>query len=309
MRTFTKFTTCHRIACAVRGLLYAGLLPAIILTVTPTISQALEATRIATGLTIPLYVCAPPGDTGRIFVVEQHGMIKIVDLATNTVLPTPFLDLSGTVGQGVGPGLLGMTFDPNYATNGYFYVCYSTDPHGMTSPGNAYVSRFKVSSDPNVADQASEKQIISNVQPNPDHEWDWIGFSPRPGDENNLYICTGDGGIPEDEPDDPNFPDGYAQSTQTLLGKILRIHIEDDGSYTIPLDNPFFGDSDPSVKQEIFCYGLRNPFRASFDPVSHDMLIGDVGETAREEVDVQLASNPGGGENYGWRYARGLHSE
>jgi hypothetical protein len=99
--------------------------------------EAMEATRIATGLTIPLYVCAPPGDTGRIFVAEQHGMIKIVDLAANTVLATPFLDLSDTVGQGQGPGLLGMTFDPNYATNGYFYVCYSTDAHGTGNPGNA----------------------------------------------------------------------------------------------------------------------------------------------------------------------------
>src|SRR5678815_351530 len=161
-------------------------------------------------------------------------MIKIVDLATNTVLPTPFLDLSDTVGQGQGPGLLGMTFDPNYATNGHFYVTYSTDEHGMDDPSDAYLARFTVSSDPNVADRASEIQLIHNVQPDTDHQWDWIGFSPRPGDENNLYICTGDGGIIEDDPDDPNFPDGYAQSTETLLGKILRIHIENDGSYTIP---------------------------------------------------------------------------
>ena len=301
-----RLTKFDDIAHAARGLLRAGLLPAIVLVLTATMSEAIEATRIATGLTIPLYVCAPPGDVNRIFVAEQGGKIKIVDLTTNTVLPTPFLDLTDTVGQGQGPGLLGMTFDPNYATNGYFYVSYSTDAHGLGSPGVSYVSRFTVSSDPSVADRASEKQIISAEQPDADHEWDWIGFSPRPGDENNLYICTGDGGVLEDEPDDPNFPLGYAQSTQTLLGKILRIHIEDDGSYTIPLDNPFFGDSDPSVRQEIFCYGLRNPFRASFDPVSLDMLIGDVGETAREEVDVQLASNPGGGENYGWRTREGF---
>ena len=232
-----RSTKSHGIASVVRSLLCAGFLPAIVLALTATIGQAMEATRIATGLTIPLYVCAPPGDTGRIFVAEQHGMIKIVDLATNTVLPTPFLDLSDTVGQGQGPGLLGMTFDPNYATNGYFYVSYSTDAHGSDTPGISYVSRFKVSSDPNVADRASEIQIIFNLaQPDTDHEWDWIGFSPRPGDENNLYICTGDGGVVEDEPNDPNFPDGYAQSTQTLLGKILRIHLEDDGSY---ITSPF----------------------------------------------------------------------
>jgi hypothetical protein len=223
---------------------------------------AAGAVRIATGLAIPLYVCAPPGDTGRIFIAEQHGQIKIVDLTTNTVLPTPFLDISSEVGQGQGTGILGMTFDPNYSTNGFFYVSYTTDRGGVFNQGVSHVARFTVSSDPNFADPGSEVTVITADQPAHAHNWDWIGFSPRPGDENNLYICSGDGGVNEDDGPGTIEPDGNAQSTETLLGKILRIHIEADGSYTIPLDNPFFGS--PTEKQEIFAYGLRNPFRASF---------------------------------------------
>jgi glucose/arabinose dehydrogenase len=265
---------------------------------------AIEAERVATGLTLPLYVCAPPGDFSRIFVAEQHGQIKIVDLTTNTVLPTPFLDISSEVGQGQGTGILGMTFDPNYSTNGFFYVSYTTDHGGVFNQGVSHVARFTVSSDPNVADPGSEVTVITADQPAHAHNWDWIGFSPRAGDENNLYICSGDGGVNEDDGPGTIEPDGNAQSTETLLGKILRIHIEDDGSYTIPLDNPFFGSQ--TEKQEIFAYGLRNPFRASFVLATGDMLIGDVGEHNREEVDVSLASNPGGGENYGWRYREGF---
>src|SRR5262249_54132325 len=141
-------------------------------------------------------------------------------------------------------------------------------------------------------------------QPQPDHDFDWIGFSPRAGDAGNLYICSGDGGGTEDKGPGHDPIIGNGQNTDTLLGKILRIHIEADGSYTIPTDNPFFGSS--TNKQEIFTYGLRNPFRASFDPVTKDMFIGDVGEHDREEIDVQPASNPGGGENYGWRVLEGL---
>ena len=212
------------------------------LALTMTTSEAeLEATRIATGLTLPLYVCAPPGDTSRIFVPEQHGKIKIVDLTTNTVLPTPFLDLTAIVGQGQGTGILGMTFDPNYAVNGHFYVSYTTDLGGVFDRGVSHVARFTVSADPNVADPGSEVTVITVDQPDHDHNVNWIGFGPRAGDENNLYICSGDGGVKNDAPNDPAFPDGYGQSTETLLGKILRIHIEDDGSYTIPVDNPFFG--------------------------------------------------------------------
>jgi glucose/arabinose dehydrogenase len=147
--------------------------------------------------------------------------------------------------------------------------------------------------------------VITVDQPQTDHNFDWIGFSPRSGDEGNLYICSGDGGNVCDTGTGHASPNGNGQSTQTLLGKILRIHIEDNGSYTIPPNNPFAGQP-PPIKQEIFCYGLRNPFRASFDPRTGEMFIGDVGEAAREEVDVQSRRNAGGGENYGWRFKEGF---
>jgi hypothetical protein len=270
----------------------------------PSGRAAMEAFRVATGLTIPLYVCAPPRDTARIFVAEQGGKIKIVDLTTNTVLPAPYLDITNRVGQGQGTGILGMTFDPNYASNGYFYVCYTTNSGGEWNGGVSYVSRFKVTSDPNVADPASEKIVISADQVTHQHHFGWIGFSPRTGEANDLYICSGDGGANEDTGFGTVVPNGNAQATTVILGKILRIHIEADGSYTIPPDNPFFGSQ--TDRQEILSYGMRNPYRASFDTHSGDFLIGDVGETQREELDTQLASNPGGGENYGWHFREGL---
>ncbi len=237
----------------------------------PSGHAAIEADRIATGFTIPLYVCAPPGDMSRIFVAEQHGQIKIVDLTTNTVLPTPFLDITSEVGQGQGTGILGMTFDPDYAVNGHFYVSYTTEDGGVFHFGVSHIARFTVSADPNFADRTTEVTVITADQPQHDHNFDWIGFSNRTGDEGNLYICSGDGGGSNDNDTDHLEPDGNAQSTETLLGKILRIHVEDDGSYTIPLDNPFFG-APPPVKQEIWTLGFRNPFRASFDANTGNMF-------------------------------------
>ena len=288
-----------------RSVLKAGLLPILALSLTISTSRAgIEAVRIATGFTIPVYLCAPPGDVSRLFVAEQHGLIKIIKLPSRKVNPTPFLDISSEVGQGQGTGILGMTFDPNYASNGHFYVSYTTDNDGIFHQGTSHVARFTVSADPNVADPASEVTVITADQTQPDHDFDWIGFSPRPNDAGNLYICSGDGGGPEDNGPNHIEPGGNAQSTQTLLGKILRIHIEDDGSYTIPPNNPFSGSQ--TDRQEIWAFGLRNPFRASFDPKNGTMFIGDVGEHDREEVDVNLASNPGSGQNFGWRVREGL---
>jgi glucose/arabinose dehydrogenase len=198
-----------------------------------------------------------------------------------------------------------MTFDPNYATNGHFYVSYTTDTGGIYNEGVSHIARFTVSAtDPNFTDPSTEVTVITADQPYNDHNFDWIGFSNRPGDDSNLYICSGDGGHLCDN-GTGHAPGGNGQSTETLLGKILRIHIEDDGSYTIPPNNPFAGQP-PPIRQEIFCYGLRNPFRASFDPRNGDLLFGDVGESTLEEVDVQSGSNPGGGENYGWRFKEGF---
>ncbi len=303
MRVVRRLT--YRGDCLSRRFFVAGFVAALALTSSMgTCYAGIEADRIATGFTLPLYVCAPSGDVSRLFVAEQAGKIKIINLPSGTVNSTPFLDISAEVGQGQGTGILGMTFDPNYAVNGHFYVSYTTDSDGVFGQGVSHVARFTVSADPNVADPGSEVTVITADQPQHDHNFDWIGFSPRTGDAGNLYICSGDGGNTEDQGPGHIEPGGNAQSTQTLLGKILRIHVEDDGSYTIPPDNPFFGSQ--TEKQEIFAYGLRNPFRASFVLATGDMLIGDVGEHDREEVDVNLASNPGGGENYGWRVREGF---
>ena len=307
MGTTEKTARFRVLARVSRCLLGAGLPQLIVLLLaTPTSHAAIEAVRVATGFYVPLYVCAPPGDTSRIFVAEQHGKIKIINLPSGTVNETPYLDISDRFDQEAqGTGILGMTFDPNYAVNGHFYVAYTTDGGGLFGFGVSNLSRFTVTADPNVADPASEVIVISADQPQHDHNFDWIGFSNRVGDEGNIYICSGDGGGSQDNDANHIEPGGNAQSTETLLGKVLRIHIEDDGTYTIPLDNPFFG-MPPPVRQEIFTYGLRNPFRASFDSATGNFFLGDVGEHVREEVDVNLSSNPGGGENYGWRLREGF---
>jgi len=305
MKASLKNRTAWGLGPIFRGTLGAALLQIVVSGLAiPSAQAKFEATRIATGFTFPLYVCAPAGDRKRIFVAEQNGLIKIVDLTTNTVLPTPFLDITDIVPVGQGTGILGMTFDPNYATNGYFYVSYTTQNGGAFGYGLSYVSRFTVTSDPNVADLESLKVVISADQTEHDHNFDWIGFSPRAGDEGNMYICSGDGGGSNDDGVNHLLPDGNAQNLQTLLGKILRIHIEADGSYTIPSNNPFVGV--PGAREEIFCYGLRNPFRASFDPKTGDFFLGDVGEHQREEIDIVPGSDATGGQNYGWRIREGL---
>jgi glucose/arabinose dehydrogenase len=294
----------HILGFPVGSLLGSALLQLLLFVVMMSATQAgIQAVRVASGFTLPLWIGSPPRDTTRLFVAEQHGMIKIIDRSTGTVLPTPFLDITNEVGQGQGTGILGMTFDPNYATNGYFYVSYTTNGGGVFHFGVSHIARFTVTSDPNVADRSSEVTVITVDQTQHDHNLDWIGFSNRPGDTNNLYICSGDGGHIEDK-GPGHQPEGNAQSLVTNLGKILRIHIEADGSYTIPADNPFVGSD--TAKQEIWAYGVRNPFRASFDRKSGDMFIGDVGEALREEVDVNSHTNPGGGQNFGWRVREGL---
>jgi len=292
---------------AVRGLLLAAIpflvIPAFAANTAPAAAPKITAEWMAGGFIAPLFATAPPGDTSRLFIVQQTGQILIVNLPSGTVNSTPFLDIQSRLVSGGEQGLLGLAFDPAYATNGRFYVNY-TAPGGAFGSGVTRISRFNVTANPNVADPASEKRVLSFDQPQANHNGGWIGFSPRAGDDHNLYIATGDGGSANDQGTGHIEPGGNAQNTTTLLGKMLRIHIEDNGRYTIPADNPFFGsDTD---KQEIFCFGLRNPFRCGFDRQSGDLWIGDVGQSAREEVDLQPASNPGGGENYGWRVREGF---
>ena len=266
--------------------------------------SGLTVTRVASGLSQPIYVTAPPGDTSRLFIVQQSGQVLILNLATETMNATPFLNIQTRLVAGGERGLLGIAFDPNYATNGKFYVNY-TAPGGVWGNGITRVSQFTVSGSPNLADDTSEKILLSFDQPQANHNGGWIGFSPRAGDANNLYIASGDGGGGNDQGTGHIEPGGNAQNPTTLLGKMLRITLDAvAGTYSIPPNNPYAGATDGSGG-EVWTVGLRNPYRASFDRLSGTLFIGDVGQSAREEVNVQKPSNPGGGENYGWRLREG----
>ena len=249
-------------------------------------------------LSRPVFLTAPPGDTSRVFIVEQHtGQIRILRRNTWTLDATPFLTVPG-ISTGSEQGLLGLAFHPNFATNGFFYV-YMTDP-------NTRVIRYSVSSNPNLANPASAAPILSFSQPQTNHNGGWIGF----GADRYLYIASGDGGNSDDSGTGHTSATGNAQDiTSNRLGKILRIDVDVDGfpadpaeNWAAPADNPFVGITGDD---EIWVYGLRNPWRASFDRLTGDLYIGDVGQDACEEIDIQPASSAGG-ENYGWRMREGV---
>ena len=242
----------------------------------------------ATGFIGPLGVAH--AEDGRLFIVQQRGLIRIVD-STGAVLPQPFLDLRNKVSQsGSEKGLLGLAFHPNYAQNGYFYVNYTREGGG--AGGTTVVSRFSmVPGTPNRADSLSEVVLLTVPQPYSNHNGGWIAFGP----DGYLYIGMGDGGSGGD-------PQNYAQNRNSMLGKMLRIDVDSGSPYGIPADNPFVGD--PITLNEIWALGVRNPWRCSFDKLTGDLWIADVGQSAREEVNLQAAASPGG-ENYGWRCYEG----
>lgn len=252
--------------------------------------------RVATGLSRPVFVTAPPGDTGRLFVVEQQtaegtGRIRVLQLAGRRLVVDPFLEVDG-ISVGNEQGLLGLAFHPNFGANGLFYV-------NLTAADNStVVRRYKVSSaDPDKADPASAVDVLTFAQPFDNHNGGWIGFGPRDG---FLYVGSGDGGSEGD-------PDDQGQSLNTLLGKVLRIDVNkaDPGlEYAIPPSNPFVNTT--NARPEIWAYGLRNPWRCSFDRETCDFYIGDVGQDTWEEIDFQPAASHGG-ENYGWRVREGAH--
>lgn len=223
----------------------------------------------------------------RLFVVEQGGLIKIVDAAGNTN-STPFIDISSITSSGGEAGLLGLAFHPDYATNGFFFLNYSN------LSGDNQISRFSVSTaDPDVADPNSELPLITIVQPFSNHNGGAIEFGP----DGYLYISSGDGGSGGD-------PGNRAQNTELLLGKMLRIDVDNPAAgsnYGIPADNPFAGD--PSSAQEIWAYGLRNAWKFSFDRTDNDIWIADVGQNAIEEVNQAPVADAG--LNYGWRCYEG----
>jgi glucose/arabinose dehydrogenase len=246
----------------------------------------LTTTRIASGLASPVGVVAPPGESGRLFVVQQGGQIRIIK--NGQVLATPFISISVTFSGE--QGLLGLAFDPDYQSNGYFYVNY-------VRSGVTRVSRFSVSdTDADVADPSSELLILSQSQPFSNHNAGQLAFSPNDG---MLYIGFGDGGSGND-------PGNRAQNPQIWLGKMLRIDVrnaQQGDPYDIPADNPFIDDN--GVLDEIWSLGLRNPWRYSFDVENSDLYIADVGQNAREEVDYRPGDSMGG-ENYGWRCLEGF---
>ena len=251
----------------------------------PPAREGARLQQVAAGLSSPLYLTAPAGDP-RLFIVEKTGRIRIVK--DGVLLEAPFLDLSAWVSAGSEQGLLGLAFDPEYATNGRFVIHY-TD-----LPGNTVLSRFQVSTDPDVADPVSEQLILGVVQPFFNHNGGQVAFGP----DGFLYLGLGDGGGGGD-------PLGNGQDLSDLLGSILRIDVRAGDRYTVPADNPFVGS--PVALPEIWSYGLRNPWRFSFDRANGDLYIGDVGEVQREEIDVSTAADGAGrGVNYGWNVMEGF---
>lgn len=232
----------------------------------------------ASGFDRPLDIQNAGDGSGRLFIVEQGGVIRIQQ--NGATIETPFLDISDRVmDTGNEQGLLGLAFHPDFENNGYFYVNYTE------RGGDTVIARFSAVGD--IADPGSEMRLLGVSQPFPNHNGGGLAFGP----DGYLYIGLGDGGSGGD-------PQGNGQSLDTLLGKILRIDVNGGDPYAVPADNPF--------GNEIFHYGLRNPWRFSFDLLTGDLWIGDVGQGAWEEIDFLPAGTPGG-VNFGWNIFEGLH--
>ncbi len=243
----------------------------------PTISL----THFAGGLARPVAITHAGDGSGRLFVAEQGGLIRI--LSSGVVAPVPFLDISNLVTPAGGEqGLLGLAFPPGFNVRRSFYVNYTN----RTGVGNTVIARFNLTADANRGDPASRQELMNIVQPFANHNGGQLAFGP----DGHLYIGTGDGGSGGD-------PLGNGQSLATLLGKLLRIDVLSGVTpYAIPAGNPF--------GNEIWAYGLRNPWRFSFDRQTGDLYLADVGQDLVEEVDFQPAGM-GAGANYGWNVMEG----
>ena len=287
---------------------------------TPTTPAAAQPSfeRVITGLSNPLFVTNAPGRADELFVVEKGGTVRSFDLSTMTLGAGPFLSIPDTDTASEG-GLLGLAFHPDFATNGRLYVNVTVDNGGVnvggaTSPFSTRIREYTVSNPlTDTAVGSGPTEILSFAQPQANHNGGWIGF--KPGDTGaNLYIASGDGGASNDAGNGHTPGIGNAQDlTDNLLGKILRINVDGDDfaadpnrNYAIPTTNPYApgGSSGLTGDDEIFAYGLRNPFRASFDRLTGDLYLGDVGQGAREEIDLILTDSTGG-ENFGWRLREG----
>jgi glucose/arabinose dehydrogenase len=235
---------------------------------------------VASGFDRPVDLQQAGDGSGRLFIIEKVGRIRVFQ--DGQLLDTPYLNITDRVGSGGNEqGLLGLAFHPNYEVNGLLFVNY-TDTSGDT-----IISRFRVTGDPNVADHIGETVLLRVSQPFRNHNGGVLAFGP----DGYLYAGLGDGGSGGD-------PQGNGQSLDTWLGKILRLDVDSAEPYAIPSDNPF-GD-------EIWAYGLRNPWRMSFDSQTGDLYIGDVGQNQWEEIDFVSAGTPGG-MNFGWNYLEGTH--
>ncbi len=241
--------------------------------------------KVADGLDRPLYLTHAGDGSGRLYILEQPGRVRV--LAGGALLPEPFLDLTDRVrSRGSEQGLLGLAFAPDFRESGVFYVHYTGRPDGRT-----VLSRFRLrDGDPRRGDPASEEVLLTVEQPHANHNGGALLFGP----DGYLYLALGDGGSAGD-------PGNRAQDLDSLLGKILRLDVSRPGPYRIPPDNPFVGRPG---RDEIWAYGLRNPWRISFDRATGDLWIADVGQNAVEEVNFQPADSPGG-ENFGWRVWEG----
>jgi glucose/arabinose dehydrogenase len=240
------------------------------------------------GLDRPVYMIQAPGDDSRFYIIEQEGAIRILE--NGSLLATPFLDIDPIVVNGTSggseQGMLGLAFNPDYQTSGRFFVYY------IGAGSDTYIVEYtRSAANDNIADATSARTIMTIDQPFSNHNGGWMDFGP----DGYLYIGTGDGGSAND-------PGNRASNVNSLLGKMLRIDVSDDQvTYTIPTTNPFIGQAG---LDEIWSYGLRNPWRTSFDAMTGDLWIADVGQGSREEVNFQPAASTGG-EHYGWRCREG----
>ncbi|MEA3014105.1 MAG: hypothetical protein QOD42_2650 [Sphingomonadales bacterium] len=260
-------------------------------TVTNVGPDAFRTRRVGTGFSAPLYLTGIPDGSGRVLVVQQGGLIRILDPAAGTVAATPFLNVSTQVATDGERGLLGLALAPDFNATGNFYV-FLTD-----TAGHVQIRRYRtLAGNRDVADPASADIILDFAHPANNHNGGWLEFGP----DGFLYAGTGDGGGAGDTANN-------AQNTNVYFGKILRIDPRGDAfpadplrDFAIPAGNPFAGGGG---LPEIWAYGLRNPFRNSFDPLTQNLWIGDVGQNAREEIDLMRPTD--GGANFGWRIMEG----
>ena len=246
---------------------------------TPDPNITLKLDQVVTGLSGPVYVTSPPGDS-RLFIVEQPGRIRIVQ--NGQLLPTPFLDIVSRVGSGGERGMLSVAFHPQYAGNGFLYVYFTA------TNGEIRVERFTASG--NTANPSTAKLILAVPHPRGNHNGGLAMFGP----DGMLYLGLGDGGGGGD-------PDANGQNQNTLLGALLRIDVNSGDPYSIPAGNPFVGRND--ARPEIWATGLRNPWRFAFDRSAGNLYVADVGQGELEEVNVVAATRAG--VNYGWNIMEG----